>query len=195
MGNTPQTRVSSLKDEALTCDWSNRELDQLPRAGKSLKNVKNLNLSHNNLLVIENKSLGKFLMMTIEFRIAHKSIDPILIHILSRQFLHQCHFFPNPHTNSSKDVCKNLEVLDLSHNSLISVKCSLPPNLRKLNLSSNSLFADTSFSMDLPGALVQLDISHCQLGFVPVVIATLSNLEELNLSYNCLKVSVSSSTP
>lgn len=58
MGNTTPSKGSVHADDAGKCDLSNRQLDHMPKSAKAFGSVKNLDLSHNNLLVLKDKSLG-----------------------------------------------------------------------------------------------------------------------------------------
>ncbi|XP_074529995.1 toll-like receptor 1 [Halichoeres trimaculatus] len=82
----------------------------------------------------------------------------------------------------------SLKELDLSLNSLVYDgldKCSWPPELTNLILSSNGL-TDSVFRC-LPIGIETLDLQNNQISVVRQVITTLSNLSSLNLNLNRLR--------
>ncbi|KAL1514147.1 hypothetical protein ABEB36_003454 [Hypothenemus hampei] len=83
---------------------------------------------------------------------------------------------------------QNLKYLNLANTGLISTPNFPLPDLVHLNLSHNSLQTINKYSFQGLSKLKSLDLSHCNLNYVPSHLWTyLINLKELDLSFNPIK--------
>jgi len=171
------------KEELTRLDLSKNNLKELPQELGILSNLVVLNLAHNQLEELPESFCNLTSLSNLDLRRNSFSIFPQALTSLDLRSL-------NMSSNRLESLSflehfKELRVLDLSHNNLEKIDCSLDPKnqLRTINLSNNFLKDIADLFPSVPH-LERLMINTNFLREIPASISCMKALEEFEASDN-----------
>jgi len=181
-----------IEDKITGIKFEGKKIDQLPQRLYSFKNLKVLDISDNNITVLD-KNFENFFENLNNLRILNASknnIEKIEFDFNNFNSLVHLDLSKNKLTSLPASIsnAKTLEYIDLSFNNFDNIPKELfsLPLLRVLLISHNQIHAIPSDIGKLSG-LENFDIGYNKVENLPPELFTLYQLDSLNLKFNAIK--------